>query len=102
MADDMMRVIRPPHLRIEWIAGAPQRLIQDTSGTALVTYDPATHCGGVYRHEAGMWMLIGPCSLAEFAAGLPALKLSLPDGTDLRQWLDAVGAFDVPAGTTAQ
>ena len=101
MAEDLIRIPPPPHIRPEWLS-VPDRTIMDTSGTVLVTYDPQTRTGGVYRIEAGLWLLNGPLSLAEFAAGLPAMKLALPDGHDLQLWLDTVSAHDVPRGMTRQ
>jgi hypothetical protein len=100
--DDLMKVAAPPHLRAEWLQGAPQRLILDASGTMLVTYDPATRTGAVYRIEAGLWMLHGPVALGEFLGGLASFKIQLPDVHDFQLWLDAVSQTDVVPGATRQ
>ncbi len=98
--EDSTKVHAPPVIRLEWLQGGPNHVIQSMCGRWLVTFDPLTRAAGCYEREAGIWAVWGPMAVGEFAHSLRARSIELPEGIDLHCWLDAVtGVEHMPTGS---
>jgi hypothetical protein len=67
----------------------PSRTIMSAEGAALLTYDPGTRSGFIYRFEGEVWLIHAPVDFLQFVVLARLHGYTINDGEDARRWLDA-------------
>jgi hypothetical protein len=79
----------------------PDHSIRTICGQAVLTYDPVTATGIVYRIADARWHILQPVGFAEFAATVASCGYDVPDCEETARWLAAVTVSAFPTGTSA-
>lgn len=75
----------------EFFARAENSIIT-RDGAAILTFDPSTRSGFIYRVATGSWLISSPVSFGEFALLVVGSGYSVDDSEDARRWLRACEA----------
>ncbi len=65
----------------------PAHSIRSLCGEAILTYDPETRCGMIYRIAAGSWMISTAIDFAVFALIAAGSGYRIAEGEDSKRWI---------------
>lgn len=83
-------MVRPPALPpVEFFADARHSIMSD-DGSALLSYDAATHTGFIYGVTTETWTISTPVDFATWALLVRSAGLTISDSADSRRWYRAV------------